>query len=106
MDLAFEKAAISVRSHGLHDAHVDVRVKVMHEPFARDIGITSEAFEIVIEELLAKIRRQVRFGVVEQGSDVVMQRTAPASLIIDKERLPVAQHDVARLKITIEKVIA
>ena len=61
---------------------------------------------IMIEQLLAQCGRQVGLGVVEKRSDVVLQRAFAAALIIEEKRLAVAQHDVARLKIAIEKVVA
>ena len=66
----------------------------------------ASAVEIVIEQLLAQLRRQIGLAVVEQRSDVVLQRAFAAALVVEKKRLAVAQHDVARLKIAIEKIIA
>ena len=60
----------------------------------------------MIEQLLAQLRRQIGLGIVEQRSNVVLQRAFAAALIIQKIRLPIAQHDVARLKIAVEKIVA
>ena len=62
--------------------------------------------EIVIEQLLAQVGRQIGLGVVQKRGDVVLQRAFAAALVIEKEGLAVAQHDVARLEIAIEKVVA
>ena len=62
--------------------------------------------EVVIEQLLAQFRRQIGLRVIQKRSNVILQRAFAAALIIQKEWMAVAQHDVARLKIPIEKVIA
>ena len=59
----------------------------------------------MIEQCLANFRRQVGFGVVEKGGDVVMQRAFAASLIVEEVQLALVQHDVERLKIAIEKIV-
>src|ERR1039457_4655136 len=72
----------------------------------------------MIEQLLAQLRGQVGFGIVQKRSDIVLQRAFAAALIVEKKRLVFcrifvrnvvqnfAQHDVAGLEITIEKIIA
>ena len=59
----------------------------------------------MVEQLLAQLRRQIGLAVEEQGGDVVLQRALAAALVVEEQRLPVAQHDVARLEIAIEKII-
>ena len=60
----------------------------------------------MIEQLLAQRGRKVGLGVVQKGSDVVLQGSLAAALIIEEIGLAVAQHDVAGLEIAIEKIIA
>jgi len=60
----------------------------------------------VIEELLAKIGGQVSLGIVQERSDVVLQSTFAAALVVHKKGSPFAQHDVAGLEVAVEKVIA
>ena len=55
--------------------------------------------------MLAQVRRQIGLGIVQKRGDIVLQRAFAAALIVHKEWAPVAQHDVARLKIPIQKVI-
>ena len=43
----------------------------------------------MIEQLLAQLRRQIGLGVVEQRSDVILQRALAPSLIVEKIRLSV-----------------
>ena len=66
---------------------------------------SAEAVEIVVEQFLAQLRRQIGLAIVEQRSDVVLQRAFAAALVVEKIRLPAAQHHIARLKIPIEKII-
>ena len=106
MSFALVEAAKSVSAQRLHDADVNVGVVVLHEHFAIELDETGQRVEIVIEQLLAQLRRQIGLGVVEKRRDVVLQRAFAAALIIQKKWLAVAQHDVARLEIAIEKIIA
>ena len=66
----------------------------------------ASASEIMIEQLLPQLRRQIGLGVVQERSNVVLQRALAPALIIEEKRLAVAQHDVSRLEIAIQKVIA
>ncbi len=60
----------------------------------------------MIEQLLAQLRRQIGLGIIQKRGDVVLQRALAPALVVEEVRLTVAQHDVARLKIAIEKVVA
>ena len=61
----------------------------------------------MIEQLLPQLRRQIGLGVEEQRGDVVLQRAAASALVVEKVAdWSVAHHDVARLKIAIEKISA
>src|SRR5438876_8507366 len=104
MRLAFVKAAKSIGAERLHDAHVNVGIVVLHESIAIERDEAGERVEIVIKQLLAQRRRQVSFGVLEERSDVVLERAFAASLVIHEERITVAQHNVAGLEIAVKKV--
>src|SRR5438270_917045 len=106
MHLAFEKAAIAVGGECLHDADVNEAVVVAQEGFAVEADEGRERVEIVIEKPLAKIGREVGLGVEEKRGDVVLQGAFAAALIVNEIGQAVAQHDVARLKIAIEEIIA
>ena len=43
---------------------------------------------------LAQLWRQVRLGIIEQRSNVILQCSLAAALIIQKEWLAIPQHDV------------
>ncbi len=58
---------------------------MLHERFRRNIGKFAQVFEVMIEKLLAQLRRQIGFGVIEKGSDVVLQRPAASALIVEEE---------------------
>ena len=102
---ALVEAAEAVGAEGLQDADVDVGVVVLHERAAIERDECGEAVEIVVEQLLAQRGRQIGLAVVEQRGDVVLQRAFAAALVVEEERLAIAQHDVARLEIAIEKVV-
>src|SRR5258706_466509 len=105
MRLALVKSSKSVSAQSLQDAHINISVVVAHECFALKFYVTAERAEIMIEQLLAQFRWQVRLGVVQKRSNIVLQRAFATALIIHEERLAVAQQDVARLKVAIEKII-
>ncbi len=106
MSFAFVEAAETVGAKGLHNADVDVGVVMAQEGFAIDADKFLERAKIVVEKLLAKVGREIGFGVVEKRGDVVLKRAFAAALIINEEGLAIAKQDVARLKIAVEKIIA
>src|SRR5215472_2938287 len=106
MRLAFVEAAKAVRSQRLHNADVNKRIVMAHEFISPKVYKAGEAVQIGVQEMLAQVRRQVRFCVEQQGGDVIVQRAFSPALIIQEKGLAITQHYVARLKITIEKVIA
>src|SRR5271170_2527058 len=110
MFFALVEAAKTIRAQRLHDPDVNVGVIKLHEHSAIEIEKASEAIEIMLEQLLAQIRRQVGLGIVQKRSDVVLERAFAATLVVQKKRLLFtqyfAQHDVAGLEIPIEKIIA
>src|ERR1700687_3340607 len=106
MSLALVKAAKTISTQRLQDADVDICVVVAHEFLAVQLDETRERIEVVIEQLLAQFGGQVRLGVVQKRGNVILKRAFSAALVIQKKRLLIAQHDVARLKITIKKIIA
>src|SRR5271169_5659263 len=106
MGFAFVEAAEAVSAEGLHDANVDIGVVMADEGFAVDGYKFFEGAKIVVEKLLAEVGREIGFGVVEKRGDVVLEGTLAAALIVDEIGLAVAEHDVAGLKIAVEKIIA
>src|ERR1700730_1944635 len=59
----------------------------------------------MIEQVLANLRRQIGLSVEQKRSNIVLQRTFAAALIIHKEGLAVAQHDIPRLKIPVKEIV-
>jgi hypothetical protein len=106
MGFAFVEATEAVGAEGLQDANVNVGVVVAEEGFAVERDKAGEAVEIVIEELLAKFGREIGFGVVEERSDVVLESAFAAALVVDEERIAVAEEDVAGLEVAVEEVVA
>src|SRR6202521_4665705 len=104
------EAAKSIGAQGLHDTNVNVGIVMLHEHGAIEIEETGQAVEIVIEQLLSQIWRQVGLGIVQKRNNIVLQRAFAAALIVQEEWLvfvqTFAQHDVAGLEIPIEKIIA
>src|SRR5208337_419327 len=105
MGFALIKAAEAIGAQRLHDAHEDERVVVAKERFAIELDVPGEGVEIIVEELLAKLGREIGLGVKQQRGDVVLQRAFAAALIIHKERLAIAQHYIARLKIAVQEIV-
>lgn len=106
MGFAFVEAAETVSAEGLHDADVDVSVVMADESFAVDGNKFFERAKIVVEKLLTEIGREIGFGVVEERGDIVLEGAFAAALVVDEIRLAVAEHDVAGLEVTVEKIIA
>src|SRR5580658_2894958 len=106
MGFAFVETAKTVGAEGLHDADVDVGVVMADEGFAVDGDKFLERAKIVIEKLLAEVRRKIRFRVIKQRGYVVLQGASAAALVVDEIGLAVAEHDIARLEIAVKKIIA
>src|SRR6202163_1063369 len=110
MFFALVKAAKSISAQGLHNANVNVGVVMLHEHGAIELEEAAQAVEIMIEQLLPQFGRQVRLGIVQKRSNIVLQRAFAAALIVQEKGLvfvqTFAQHDVAGLEIAIEKIIA
>src|SRR5437764_10363138 len=106
MGCALIKSAKTIRAQGLHDAHVNISIVVAHEGGAVKLDVVGQTVKIMIEQLLAQLRRQVGLGVIQNGSNVVLQRSLASALIVQKEWPVIAQHDVARLEITVKKIFA
>src|SRR5215469_11062409 len=85
--LALVESAESIGAHCLHDAHIDVAGVVLQEGFGLDVNEVPQGRQIVIEQLLAEFRRKIRFGIVKEGSDVVLKSSLAASLIVEEVRL-------------------
>src|SRR6266478_2508434 len=109
MFFALVKAAKSISAQGLHDANVNVGVVMLHEHGTIEIDEAGQAIEIMIEQLLAQFGRQIGFSVVQKRSDIVLQRTLAATLIVEEKWLvfvqSFAQHDIAGLEVPIKKII-
>ena len=106
MGFAFVEAAEAVGSEGLHDANVDVRIKVLEEGGAVELDEIGERVEIVIEELLAEFGGKIGFGVVEERGDVVLEGAFASTLVVDEKRIAVTEEDIAGLEVAIEEVVA
>src|SRR5882724_7311520 len=105
MGFALIKAAKTVGAQCLQDADVNIGIVVPQESFAVYLDKAGKAVEIVIEELLTELGRQVGLGIVQERGDVVLQSTFASALIIHKKGIAVAQQDVAGLEVAVEKVI-
>src|SRR5260370_13233102 len=106
MSPAFEETAKTVSTEGLHDADINVGIVMAEETFAIERDEAGKPIEIMIEELLAQIGRELGLGIVQKRSDVVLEGTSAATLIVNEEGVAVAQHDVAGLEVAVEKIIA
>ena len=95
MSFTFVIAAKTISAQCLHDADVNVGVVVPHERFAIEREETREDIEIMIEQLLAQRGRQIGLGIVQERSDVILQRALAAALVVHKKRLAAAQQNVS-----------
>src|SRR6202035_501585 len=59
----------------------------------------------MIQQLLPQLRRKIGLGVVEKRGNVILQRTLAPALIVEEKWLSMAQHDIARLDIPIQKIV-
>src|SRR5215472_596393 len=106
MHFAFEEATVAVCTKRLHDADVNVGVVIAQEGVAIDTDESGQGAQIIIEKVLAERGREVGLGVEEKRSNVVLKRAFAAALIVHEIGQAVAQHDVARLKVPVEKIVA
>src|SRR5271157_5180577 len=104
MSFALVETAKAISAQGLHDADVNVSIVVLHEDFAPQLDVTGKGIEIMIEQLLAQLGRQIRLAIVQKRGDVILQCPSAATLVIQEEWMAVPQHDVSRLEIPIEEV--
>src|SRR5579862_1905277 len=106
MRFPFVKSAKAISSQRLQNAHINISVKVAQKFFAIDLRKIPQPVDIKIKQLLPQIRRQVRLGIVEQGSNVILKRALAPALVIQEKRFPTSQHDIARLEIPIHEIVA
>jgi hypothetical protein len=102
----FVKAAETVSAESLQDADVNVGVVVLEKSIAFDVGVFGDGIEIVIEELLAEFRGEIGFGVEEERGEIVLKRAFATALVIEEIGFAAGKHDVAGLKIAIEKKVS
>src|SRR5579862_8938703 len=100
------KSAKPISTKRLHNAHINVSVVVAQKSFAIEVNVVRKPVEIMIQQLLAEFRRQVCLGIEQERGNVILQRTLASALVVHKIGLPIAQHDVSGLKVTIQKVVA
>src|SRR5215469_4496199 len=104
--LALVESAKTVGPQRLHDADINVSVVVVQERLALNVCEALESVQIMVEQLLSQLRRQVSLRVEQQRGDVILQRALASALIVEKVRLPIPEHDVTRLKIAIKEKVA
>ena len=95
MSFALVKAAKAVSSQRLHQADEDVSIVVLHEHFALKLDETGKRVEIMIEQLLAQVLRQIGLAIVQKRGDIILQGTPAAALVIHKKWTAGAPQDVA-----------
>src|SRR5579862_1586861 len=99
------KTAKPVSPQCLHHADINVGIVMAHERGAVERNEITNSFNVKIEQFLAQCRRQIGFGVEQERSNIVLKRPFSSALVVQKEWLTFAQHDVARLKIPIQEEI-
>src|SRR5258708_14239637 len=106
MLFALVKTAKSIGAESLHDTDVNVGIVKLHEHGAIEIEETSQAIEIVIEQLLAQLGGQIGLGIIQKRCNIILQRAFAAALAVKKKRLVFvqncAEHVVAGLEVAIQ----
>src|SRR5260221_13061785 len=101
MLFALVKTAKSIGAESLHDTDVNVGIVKLHEHGAIEIEETSQAIEIVIEQLLAQLGGQIGLGIIQKRRNIILQRAFSAALVVQEKRLGIvrncAQDDVPEL---------
>src|SRR5207244_805961 len=87
VSLPFVESTKTVCPHRLHDADVDVRIVILHKNVTFQIDVTRERLEIMIQQVLPQVRRQIGLRVIQQRSNIILERSFAAALIIQEERL-------------------
>src|SRR5579885_912877 len=100
------EAAKTICAERLENANVNVSVVVAQKLLAIERNVASQALQIMFQQVLANRGRQVRLGVKQKRRDIVLQSALSSALIVDEVRSAPVQHDVARLKIPVEKIVA
>src|SRR5260370_41883277 len=100
MRSALVKAAKTVGAERLQDANVDVGVVVAQEGFAIERDETREPGKIMIEKLLAEVRRGIGLGIGQRRGAVLLEGALAAALIAHEKGIPGAQQDVGGWKVT------
>ncbi len=72
--LALVESAESVGAQRLHDANVNVGVVVAQKPLPVQLDESRQRVEIVIQQLLPQLRRQIGLAVKQKRGNVVLQR--------------------------------
>src|SRR5688500_8522274 len=65
-----------------------------------------ELVEVPFQQFLPQFVRQVGFGVVEEGRDVVLQRSPASTLIVDEPGILSPHHHVSGLEVAIQEELA
>src|SRR5260221_10719604 len=105
MLFALVKTAKSIGAESLHDTDVNVGIVKLHEHGAIEIEETSQAIEIVIEQLLAQLGGQIGLGIIQKRSNIILQHAFAAALVGQEKGRAFAQNcaqnDVAGLEVAI-----
>ena len=75
-------------------------------PHRRHLGIVLQRVVVFVDEVAAQLMRILRTGLPEKRGEVVVIRSFPSALIIDKARIAVVvEHHVTRLEVTVEETV-
>ena len=102
---AFVQAPKTIRAQGLQTANQ--HVTVVH--IGKKVAVNGRERFYFVHVMLKNVHLgfvwHAAFGLVEQRSHVILQRSSPTTLIINKIGLVVFNHDVPTLKITEQKIV-
>src|SRR5258708_16259138 len=81
MLFALVKTAKSIGAESLHDTDVNVGIVKLHEHGAIEIEETSQAIEIVIEQLLPQLGGHIGLAIIHQPTNIIFHPPFPPPLV-------------------------
>ncbi len=106
MDLFFVIAPEAISSHGLHDANQNIAIIVLPEFTFVDMDFLFQRTNVIIEQLLTGFLWNISLGIVQERCHIILQSSASPSLVVDEKQFALMYHDITRLKIAVQKVMA
>ena len=105
MGFLFKVAAETIGSQHLHGAEQHKQAQAAAELLLIYLPVALQGTQIGFDKLLFKVFRETGTGLPDEGSHVVVDGTAAASLEIYEPRIPVLDHHVAGLEVPVHESV-